>query len=283
MSEASIPITVVAGYLGAGKTTYINDQLSRRDDLTGLAILVNDFGQINIDAALIESRSPDGTVIGLSNGCVCCSIQDDFASTLEQIRQMNVRDVLLEASGVAVPGKLRQQCAYPGFFAAKVMVLVDASAFARQTSDRYVGQLVQQQLAEADELLITKRDLNPQFKLPTRIATLAQAVPPRFVSITLLQHRDISVEELRSLLEDLPVELQRLKGFVGLTGAGTTVAQCVGTSYRLEPGIVDAPRYLVLISTAECAQIMNQVAERFCGLAWQREAPNFTTHPPWHA
>ncbi|HLB75609.1 MAG TPA: GTP-binding protein, partial [Candidatus Dormibacteraeota bacterium] len=69
--RAPIPMVVVGGYLGAGKTTLLNRLLERADGLR-VAVLVNDFGEINIDAALIRTRSSD--VLQLENGCICCSI-----------------------------------------------------------------------------------------------------------------------------------------------------------------------------------------------------------------
>ena len=76
-SSHSIPITLIGGYLGAGKTTLINKILSYPGLPPGTAVLVNDFGDINIDESLIRGASNDGTVIGLSNGCICCTLRDD--------------------------------------------------------------------------------------------------------------------------------------------------------------------------------------------------------------
>ena len=77
-----IPVTVIGGYLGSGKTTLINKVISQDHGLK-LALLINDFGDINIDASLIESQ--DGDVLSLSNGCVCCTLSDDFSLAMEQI------------------------------------------------------------------------------------------------------------------------------------------------------------------------------------------------------
>ena len=74
-----IPVTIVGGYLGSGKTTLINSVISEDHGLK-LALLINDFGDINIDASLIESQ--DGDVLSLSNGCVCCTLTDDFSQTI---------------------------------------------------------------------------------------------------------------------------------------------------------------------------------------------------------
>ena len=74
-----IPVTILSGYLGAGKTTIINRVLAGPLG-QGLAVLVNDFGAINVDAALVRQRGRD--VVELNNGCVCCTIGDDLGETL---------------------------------------------------------------------------------------------------------------------------------------------------------------------------------------------------------
>ena len=74
-----IPVTVIGGYLGSGKTTLINKVISEDHGLK-LALLINDFGDVNIDASLIESQ--DGDVLSLSNGCVCCTLSDDFSQAM---------------------------------------------------------------------------------------------------------------------------------------------------------------------------------------------------------
>jgi len=78
-----LPFTVIGGYLGAGKTTLLNHLLTHTAGLK-LAVLVNDFGSVNIDAALI--RRHDGETLELANGCLCCSLVDGLAQALGQIR-----------------------------------------------------------------------------------------------------------------------------------------------------------------------------------------------------
>ena len=69
-------------------------------------MLVNDFGDINIDESLIQSESDNGNVIGLSNGCVCCSISDDLSQALDQLNSLPISQVILETSGVAEPARV---------------------------------------------------------------------------------------------------------------------------------------------------------------------------------
>ncbi len=100
-----IPVTIIGGYLGAGKTTLLNSLLSGAHGVK-LAVIVNDFGSINIDAALVANR--DGETISLTNGCVCCSIGDNLALTLHDLAEQanGPEHVVIEASGVADPSKI---------------------------------------------------------------------------------------------------------------------------------------------------------------------------------
>jgi len=95
-----IPLSVIGGYLGAGKTTLINTLLAQNHGVR-LAVLVNDFGAINIDAALLHSASED--TISLTNGCVCCTMSGDLFFTIGDLLDRSPRPdhILIEASGTA--------------------------------------------------------------------------------------------------------------------------------------------------------------------------------------
>ena len=155
----TLPLTILGGYLGAGKTTLINRLLSGDHDKR-LTILVNDFGAINIDADLIAEHA--GDTISLANGCACCQLQDDALKQLQELAAMpNPPDhVLVEASGAGEPARL----AYLGYgikglHLAGVYVAVAADTLAVRRKDKFTGKLVARQIAQADFCLITKTDL----------------------------------------------------------------------------------------------------------------------------
>ena len=123
---AQIPVTVVGGYLGAGKTTLVNHVLRSAQGIR-IAVLVNDFGALPIDAGLIEAR--EGDLISIAGGCICCSFGSDLMGALASLARRTPRpdQVLIETSGVALPGSVSRSAALLEAFApGRVVVLVDA-------------------------------------------------------------------------------------------------------------------------------------------------------------
>lgn len=158
-SPAALPVTVIGGYLGAGKTTLVNHLLRARGDRR-LAVLVNDFGDIAIDEDLIEST--DGNVQRLAGGCVCCSFGSDLIGALMAMPAMLPRPdhILIETSGVAIPGMVAQSVRLlPTMALDAMVVLADASTLRARVADPYVGDTVLRQLRDADLLVLNKTDL----------------------------------------------------------------------------------------------------------------------------
>ena len=255
----TLPLTILGGYLGAGKTTLINRLLSGDHDKR-LTILVNDFGAINIDADLIAEHA--GDTISLANGCACCQLQDDALKQLQELAAMpNPPDhVLVEASGAGEPARL----AYLGYgikglHLAGVYVAVAADTLAVRRKNKFTGKLVARQIAQADFCLITKTDLTvddgaaalamlqdmtdapiaaPDENVLTDMLSAFQSSPSRlqpdkplnvsemFDSFAYTADAPVDVEVLKVVLETTP--LIRAKGHTG-----THRLQAVGNRFTL--------------------------------------------------
>jgi G3E family GTPase len=152
-----VPISFVAGYLGAGKTTLINTVLATTD--RPIAIVVNDVGEINIDARLISRH--DGDTIELTDGCVCCSLVDGFGAAFDQIRaRPSPPDhVIVELSGVAEPARVLPWGRSAGFRLDGVITLVGADQFDGLMERSDIAATITAQVTAADLVVVTKTDL----------------------------------------------------------------------------------------------------------------------------
>ncbi len=153
-----IPVTLIGGYLGAGKTSLLRHLLTHAAG-ERIAVLVNDFGAIGLDAALV-ARS-DAETVTLTNGCVCCSIADDFGAALDaQVRSAEPpARIVVETSGVAEPGKSASYASgWPGVRLDAVITVVDLETVRTQARDRFVGDLIVRQIESADLIVANKSD-----------------------------------------------------------------------------------------------------------------------------
>lgn len=174
-----IPVTTIGGYLGAGKTTFINELL-RSPGGRRIAVLVNDFGGINIDASLIASMG--ATTIALTNGCACCVLGNDLGEAFDSVANASPRfdAILVEASGVADPRKMAEWANLPGLRSAGVLVLADVSSVVARMDDPLLGKTIRRQLQGADTVVLTKADLVPAGAsrlVGERIGALSPGVP----------------------------------------------------------------------------------------------------------
>lgn len=161
-SHRAVPITILTGFLGAGKTTLLNRILNGNHGLR-VAVLVNDFGAINIDAELIVGVEENA--IRLSNGCVCCTIRDDLIETIQAVidRPGNPEYILLEASGVADPSGIMMTFAVPTFRDRirldSIISVVDVEQVFAHSDQPSIEFLKLRQIGFSDMVILNKVDL----------------------------------------------------------------------------------------------------------------------------
>ena len=118
MKTKELPVLLLTGYLGSGKTTLLNRILGNKKGIK-FAVIVNDIGEVNIDAALIEKGGvvgqKDDSLVALQNGCICCTLKMDLVEQLKEIADMNKFDyIVIEASGICEPAPIAQTiCSIP--------------------------------------------------------------------------------------------------------------------------------------------------------------------------
>ncbi|RWG25572.1 MAG: cobalamin biosynthesis protein CobW, partial [Mesorhizobium sp.] len=186
-SLSRVPCTVVTGFLGAGKTTLIRNLLENAKGKR-LAIIVNEFGDVGIDGEILKGcgidTCPEENIVELANGCICCTVADDFVPALDQIlsRTPKVDHILIETSGLALPKPLVQAFQWPTVKSRVtvdgVIAVVDGPALAdgRVASDMDalqaqraaddsldhddpVEEVFEDQIACADLIILSKSDL----------------------------------------------------------------------------------------------------------------------------
>jgi cobalamin biosynthesis protein CobW len=200
-SLAKIPVTVVTGFLGSGKTTLIRHLLTNANGKK-LAVLVNEFGSEGVDGEILKScadaNCPEENIVELANGCICCTVADDFIPTIEQLLSRRVRPdhILIETSGLALPKPLLKAFDWPEIRSRitvdGVIALADAEAVAagrfapdpaaveaQRAADASLdhetplSEVFEDQICCADVVLLTKADLAGEAGLAAARAAIA--------------------------------------------------------------------------------------------------------------
>ena len=216
---ARVPCTIVTGFLGAGKTTLIRHVLANSQGRR-LAVIVNEFGDVGIDGEILkgcgDAACPEDNIVELANGCLCCTVADEFVPALDAIlAKDSVDHIVIETSGLALPKPLVQAFHWPAIknrvTVDGVVVVVDGAALAngrvatdldalkRQraadsalTHDDPVEEVFEDQIACADLVVLNKRDLLDDAGLDRARAVIADALPRR---VKVLTARDGKVDQ----------------------------------------------------------------------------------------
>jgi cobalamin biosynthesis protein CobW len=202
-----IPVTVITGFLGAGKTTLIR-HLMQNPQGKRLAILVNEFGTLGVDGDILKSCAdescPVENIVELANGCICCTVADDFIPTIEALMALPVRPdhILIETSGLALPKPLLKAFDWPAIRSRitvdGVVTLADAEAVAagrfapdlaavaaQRAADPAIdhetplSEVFEDQIACADLVLLSKADLAGEAGLAAARAIIDAEAPRR--------------------------------------------------------------------------------------------------------
>jgi len=163
------PVTVITGFLGAGKTTLVNYILTSKEHGMRIAIIENEFGAINIDEALVEDNlKTKEDLITMQNGCICCTVRGDLINALQQLaeRRHEIDAVIIETTGLADPGPVCVTFKMPQlqnhFRVDGIVCLVDAQHIEKHLQEKREKGTVNesaQQLGFADKILLNKVDL----------------------------------------------------------------------------------------------------------------------------
>jgi cobalamin biosynthesis protein CobW len=202
---ARVPCTIVTGFLGSGKTTLIRHVLANANGRR-LAVIVNEFGDVGIDGEILkgcgEAACPEDNLVELANGCLCCTVADEFVPSLDQIlaREPQVEHIVIETSGLALPKPLVQAFHWPaiksrvtvdgvvavvdGAALADGKVSADPAALSAQRAadaaldhDDPIEEVFEDQIACADLVVLNKRDLLDAAGLDRAMAAIVGALP----------------------------------------------------------------------------------------------------------
>lgn len=274
LDEPRLPVMIVAGFLGSGKTTLVNHILAHQTGFR-IAVMVNEFGDIAIDGDLLIGTAED--MVELANGCVCCSINNDFVAAVSRVLQTRERIdyLVIETTGLADPLAVALTLVRPQFRDCirldAIVALADAEAF---SLERFAGSVALSQLRYADFVLLNKCDLASAARVAAvecRIRGVAKgarilhatraavALPlilgtglfrrdhlPREVShdhiaqdgfdaVSFASDRALSADAFQAFLEQLPANVFRAKGILTIAGSCRRhVFHLVGRRFTLD-------------------------------------------------
>jgi len=206
--EGGLPVTIITGFLGSGKTTLLNQILENKQNLK-VAILVNEFGDINIDSQLLVSYEDD--IVELSNGCICCTINEGLVKAVRRIlERVDLLDCLIiETTGIADPLPIVLTFVGSEFrnFTRldSVLTIIDAANF---TPEHFDSEAALKQITFADILLLNKTDLVDKEKITElekyllSIKKDARIIQTQYARVQLPLILDVSLTQEDNYLEE---------------------------------------------------------------------------------
>ena len=237
-SLAKVPCTIITGFLGAGKTTLVRHVLENAGGRR-LAVIVNEFGDVGIDGAVLrgcgDEACPEENIVELANGCLCCTVADEFVPALDAIlsRMPRVEHIVIETSGLALPKPLVQAFQWPsiksrvtvdgvvtvvdGAALADGRVAFDMDALAAQRKadnaldhDDPIEEVFEDQIACADMVVLNKCDLLDQSGMDRASSAMAGALP-RSVKVVRISGGRVDVPALLGLNVGTEADIENRK------------------------------------------------------------------------
>jgi G3E family GTPase len=201
-------VVLLSGFLGSGKTTLLKRMLSWENNLSETVVLVNEFGDVGIDGALLKDSGSD--VVELTSGCICCTLQVDLKNTLTQIRErFSPRRILIEASGIADPATIasliQEPDIQPHMALNKIVTVLDAECWKAREA---FGTVFHNQLRLADLIFLNKIDLFDQDEIRRFLKEIHAALPRSRVVPTL--YCRVDPETIWAERSDKDSELKRV-------------------------------------------------------------------------
>jgi cobalamin biosynthesis protein CobW len=235
---SKIPVTIITGFLGSGKTTLIRHMLEQANGRK-LALIINEFGDVGVDGEILRNcgiaACPDDNIVELANGCICCTVADDFVPAIEALlaRAEKLDQIIIETSGLALPKPLVKAFDWPAIRARLtvdgVIAVVDGAALAegrfaddpeklaRQRladpsldHDNPLEEVFEDQLLCADLIVLNKADLLDDVSKARVTAEIAAAVP-RAIKIVATEEGRIDIDVLLGLYAAAEDDLARRK------------------------------------------------------------------------
>ena len=278
-TPSQIDVTLLTGFLGSGKTTVLRYLLENPNGLK-IAVIINDVGDIDVDARLVEGMTRQQ--ISLSNGCVCCALSDDFAEQLRQLDAQSYDAVLVEASGVADPVNISQvihglpECRLDG-----IVAVTDPTSIIEYLDNPQIAPLLTRQLQTAHMVLVSKGDLLNEDERRRAVDVISRLSPGsrvipisqgqvdpgivlgaaingislpnddqtafQFATTTISPAGPWDPHELAGLLDTTDHQLLRGKGWFSDHDDNLYELQIVGRRWAIDNWVGDAPNAIVLI------------------------------------
>ena len=322
MSESSstrTPVNILTGFLGAGKTTLLNRLLQQGFGGDRVAVVVNDFGKIAVDALLIEHEEEG--ILSLPNGCVCCTLAGDLMGGLDGLLQAGYDRIVLEASGLTKIGDLRAIIGNPSLadrcFLETVVAVVDPARFVKL---RAVVATIDEQVSGANVIVLNRADVASDGEMAEARAVVTELHPearilessfcevtmdelrggggPRsespapsgddhWTSFTVRFADPVVRDELQAALRQLPDAVFRSKGFVRAEDGEILHVEWAGGAVRIEswdqnvpPEALDA---LIIIGRETLTQgDLEAVLAAFPGLRYEQTSSDHSHHHKHH-